>query len=304
MNIQDIQTIVMAARTGSFSKAAERLLVAQPALSKRVKKVEQEYGITLFSRTMGSSLKLTDEGKIFLEMADGILKLHSDFEKQLYSLQSIKKNTIIFGITSQQAGKVVTPLLKTLHKEHDQYFVDIRMGNSKPLENDVLSGAIDMALVNVLERCPGIYYETIESLELGIYLRAGSPVSQKAVLLPSFSDPVLRLEDLADEILVSNSPGSNSRAYLEKLMEKTGISLKITELTNFHNRIAMVETGKASFIIPVNWSRPLDTISRDLFYRLDPSQNLQMEQCLICRSGFQKNPKFRIVLNNLKQIYA
>ena len=79
MNIQDIRYISAIAEAGSISKAADRLLVAQPSLSKCIQKVEKEYDVTLFTRTRGSSSELTEEGELFLEMAREILNSHGRF---------------------------------------------------------------------------------------------------------------------------------------------------------------------------------------------------------------------------------
>ena len=70
MNLQDIRYIAAIAEKGSINKASRTLFVSQPSLSKCIRKVENEYGITLFTRTKGSSLELTPEGRCFLEMAN------------------------------------------------------------------------------------------------------------------------------------------------------------------------------------------------------------------------------------------
>ena len=76
MNIQDIEYISAVAAEGSVNKAAKKLFVAQPSLSKCIRRVEQEYGVTLFGRNRGSLLELTAEGQCFLDMAQEMLSAH------------------------------------------------------------------------------------------------------------------------------------------------------------------------------------------------------------------------------------
>ena len=64
----------------SFSKAAERLFVSQPSLSAMVKKVESDYGITIFDRTT-TPVSLTPEGEYYIHTAKRVLKLETDMRQ-------------------------------------------------------------------------------------------------------------------------------------------------------------------------------------------------------------------------------
>ena len=301
MNIEDVRYISEIAKQKSISRAAETLLIAQPALCKRVKKVEAEYDIKIFNRTMGSNLSITEEGQLFLDMAERILNAHSDFKKQLENRKAQDKNCIILGITGQWAEQLVLPLLKNVDS---QYFINIRTGNSLPLEEAVKNAFMDIALINTVHRKNGIHYEKIGACYLMVYLRAGSPAEKKARNVPEYSLPILRLEDLMDETFVVNVPGSNSRTYLDMIQKKNHISLQYLELTNFQNRVAMVDSGKASYIIAGNTERLPGKIDRQRLYLLEPSQGITVENCLICRQGFQTTSVYTMLLSTLRQLIS
>jgi DNA-binding transcriptional LysR family regulator len=91
MNIQDVKYIVAIAEAGSIGKAADKLLIAQPSLSKCIQKVEREYDITLFTRVKGVSVKLTPEGELFLGMAREMLLSHMRFQAQLRRIKELRK---------------------------------------------------------------------------------------------------------------------------------------------------------------------------------------------------------------------
>ena len=73
MDIRQLRTFVHVAELGSFSKAADRLHIAQPALSRQIRLLESELKAALFIRH-GRGVRLTDAGTLFLDRASGILR--------------------------------------------------------------------------------------------------------------------------------------------------------------------------------------------------------------------------------------
>ena len=299
MNLADIQYIVEIAKQKSFSRAAETLLIAQPALSKRVKKVEAEYDIKIFNRTMGSNLDITEEGQLFLDMAKRMLSAYSDFQRCIENRKAQEKNCIILGITGQQATQVVLPLLQ---KMDSRYFINIKTGNSLPLEEEVKNAFMDVALINVVHHNPEIYYGIIGKRNLLVYLRMGSPAEEKAKCLPEHPLPVLSLEDLKDETFVVNLPGSSSYTYLDMIQKKNQVSLKSLELSNYENRIATVKAGKASYIVAGDIYNLPGEFDSSRLYLLEPEQGIAVENCLICRQGYQTTSIYKTLLSTLREI--
>jgi DNA-binding transcriptional LysR family regulator len=72
MNIQQMKYVVAVANNGSFREAAKKLYITQPSLSNGIRELEEEIGVTLFTRTNKGAL-ITEEGRIFLEHAEKIL---------------------------------------------------------------------------------------------------------------------------------------------------------------------------------------------------------------------------------------
>ena len=73
MNTKQLKYVIVLAREGSFSKAAESLGITQPSLSQYVKKIEKEIGLELFDRT-GGNLRLTDAGRVYIDAGQKILE--------------------------------------------------------------------------------------------------------------------------------------------------------------------------------------------------------------------------------------
>lgn len=304
MNIQDIEYISAVAAEGSVNKAAKKLFVAQPSLSKCIRRVEQEYGVTLFGRNRGSILELTAEGQCFLDMAQEMLSAHERFKEKIRRLKFKNENNIVLGMTMQYAYDFTGPFLKWLFENYREYFLEIRTNNTVRLEAELMNGGIDIAMISSFGKRESLYYEVLFSSYQGIYLRKGSRAAERAVRIEGINYPVLRLEDLEGEEIVANVKGSGSRASLDQLMESSGIHLNIIELSNWENRVATVERGRASFFIQMKDGKASANLNEDLVYLLHPDQNIEVYTCLVCRKEFQKDSRFQAVVEGFKFLCA
>ena len=104
MEIRVLKYFLTVAQEQSFSKAAKVLNVSQPALSKQIKDLEEEYQITLFNRTT-RSLSLTEEGRLFKEQAKQIISLVNRTDSYLRILINIL--VVIFILVVVKVKQIV-----------------------------------------------------------------------------------------------------------------------------------------------------------------------------------------------------
>lgn len=97
MELRVLKYFITVAREESFSKAAKLLNVSQPALSKQIKDLEDEYKITLFNRTT-RTVSLTEEGRLFKEQAIEILNLVDRSEDYLRNNKNILVEIFILDV--------------------------------------------------------------------------------------------------------------------------------------------------------------------------------------------------------------
>ena len=96
MEIRVLKYYITVAKEQSFSKAAKVLNISQPALSKQIKDLEEEYQITLFNRTT-RSLSLTEEGQLFKVHVKEILNLVNKTEYYLKNTKKILKKIQLYS---------------------------------------------------------------------------------------------------------------------------------------------------------------------------------------------------------------
>ena len=186
MNILHIKYAVEVARIGSLNKAAERLFVAQPNISRSIKELEADLGITIFDRTT-KGMVLTPEGEEFINYAKGILNQIEQVE-MLYNGGASKKQR--FSISVPRAcyiSEAFAKFSKTIGKDAVELFY--KETNSQRtihniLENDYHLGIIryadnyDKYFKTLLEE-KGLNYEMVAEFTYCLIMSRQNPLAEK-----------------------------------------------------------------------------------------------------------------------------
>ena len=96
MEIRVLRYFLETAREGNMTRAAERLFISQPTMSKQLKELEKELGTKLFIRS-NYSIRLTDAGMLLRERAEDILSLVDKTEAEFKSLEEINSGDYAAG---------------------------------------------------------------------------------------------------------------------------------------------------------------------------------------------------------------
>ncbi|MGE6230857.1 LysR family transcriptional regulator [Paenibacillus chitinolyticus] len=146
MDVRNLASVLEVAKQQNFTKAAEILHMTQPTLSKLVKSMEDELGVTLFDRS-GKTVKLTDAGAAAIQRMQVILQSVNDLYTTLDDVSQLKTGTIRIGlppvISTVFFPRVIAPFQR---KYPAIQFVMIEEG-AKTVEQRVLDGSIDMGVV-------------------------------------------------------------------------------------------------------------------------------------------------------------
>jgi DNA-binding transcriptional LysR family regulator len=113
MNLVRLEYFLAVADTGTVTAAAERLRVAQPAVSRQLQQLEHEVGMTLFERT-GRRLALTAAGRAFVPLADEFLTRAQQFEHAAKDLAAGVVRHLVLAAPETSISEIVAPFLATL----------------------------------------------------------------------------------------------------------------------------------------------------------------------------------------------
>lgn len=124
MDIQHLKYFVAVAKEGNFTKAAQKLYVSQPTISKMVKSIEDELGVVLFDRT-GKQAKLTDAGEIILVQARNIIQSFDNLSSELDDLIQLKKGNIHIGLPPMVGSRFFPKVIQAFHKKYPNITVQL-----------------------------------------------------------------------------------------------------------------------------------------------------------------------------------
>lgn len=119
-----LDSVVMAADCGSFSKAAKQLGVSTPALAKRIETFEAEYGIELFSRTR-RGVFLTPAGASVVEDARAIMRMSEDVLRRAREQEAFGGTTVRLGISAACPARMVLDAWPRIHEADSSLHVEL-----------------------------------------------------------------------------------------------------------------------------------------------------------------------------------
>lgn len=130
----------------SFTKAAEKLFISQPALSKAIQSLEKELNVALFSRE-GKELSLTENGKFVYQYAEDVLSYWNTRTSKLMSRLKQSRETLRFGLPPSVGNVFFSKILYQFKRENPQVDLQLFEGTSKEIEKMIANGQIDLGIV-------------------------------------------------------------------------------------------------------------------------------------------------------------
>lgn len=209
------------AETGSFTAAALKLGVAQPALSRQMKLLEQELGSTLLLRH-GRGVELTEAGLLLLERATFLLRSLEETRLELMSRSATPTGTVRVGCPPSLARSVVLDPLTTFLARFSNVAVHLEEGASDSLLAAVLGDQLDLAVVTTPPPHPDLVIYPLFDEPMWLF----TPPDACAPGTPFALAEVVRLP-----LMISRRP-HGVRVELERRLAEAGLSPKFVLETN------------------------------------------------------------------------
>ena len=185
MNLLKLRYFYEVASSGSFTRAAHHLKVAQPSLSRMVKEFEEELGVPLLIRGK-KGLLLTQEGTHVYQRAEKIFQEVESLKNSLGQLKEKAEGPLTIGTSDIIAAKILAPKIKKLLTRHPEIYPVIQTGTSTDIARLVDERKADFALLfhvpdNLSPTLEVAVYENVR-----FYLVAGKKFSKDKKVLESF----------------------------------------------------------------------------------------------------------------------
>ncbi|KRA24031.1 LysR family transcriptional regulator [Microbacterium sp. Root61] len=146
VNLEQLRSFVEVAEFGNFTRAAERLHLAQPSLSRQIAALEQDLGAELFRRSRGGST-LTIAGESLLPLARRMLSDAQSIRRELAELSGLQRGRVRLGATPTLSISLVAEALNTFHTSYPAIDLHLSEHGSRRLLDELASGELDLALI-------------------------------------------------------------------------------------------------------------------------------------------------------------
>lgn len=243
MDIGELQAFLAVVDTGSFSQAAERLFLTQPAISKRIASLEAELGAALFDR-IGRRISLTEAGRALLPRARHILNEIEDSRRAVSTLSGKVEGRLSFA-TSHHIGLRRLPcMLRRYHQRYPQVTLDIRFMDSEQACQAVLRGELELAIVTLPTRtAENLAIQAIWQDRLAVLVAADHPLA---------TAPPVTLPELTRWPAIMPAQGTYTREIIENAFSQQGLQVHVSMSTNYLETIKMlVGVGLGWSVLPL-----------------------------------------------------
>ncbi|MDH5484093.1 MAG: LysR family transcriptional regulator [Gammaproteobacteria bacterium] len=250
MDIQNLTAFISISETGSFSRAAEKLFLTQPAVSKRIAALEQELRIKLFDR-IGKTVQLTEAGLALLPGAKRILAELEESRRVIRNLSGKIGGPLRLGTSHHIGLHRLPPVLRSFTAEHPDVDLDIKFMDSEAACEAILKGELELAIATLPEQPnSNLSTDIIWHDPLGVIVNRGHPLARNRIT---------QLDQLIEYPAILPSHSTFTRALLEQAFGLDTRKLNIAMETNY------LETIKMMVSIGLGWSvLPVSMLSKEL----------------------------------------
>jgi DNA-binding transcriptional LysR family regulator len=290
MELRQFEYFVAVAEEANFTRAAERIHVAQPAVSAQIARLERELGEPLFDRAR-REVRLTAAGQAVLPHARAALAAAADARTAVAELSDLVRGSVTIGTVT--AHDVDMPaLLARFHDAHP--LVDITLGtdNSDVLIDGIRTGRLDAAIVSV-------------GTELPSGLAAIVVTDQPIVAAVALDDPwhtrrALRLTELAGRAVIALPVGTGIRHQFDRACADVGVDVHVAFEASTPQALAdLAARGLGVAVLPQSMVR-----SRADLHLIKLTPALRGRLVFAWRAGGPMSPAARELVNMARRLLA
>ena len=250
MELRQLEHFVAVAQECHFTRAAQRLHIAQSGLSASIRSLEKELGATLFLRST-RQVQLTAAGQALLAEALRALSASAAAKEAVAAVQGLLRGSLAIGSLQCLHAVNITALLTGFLAEHPALEVRLRQAGSEELIEQVRTGRLDIAFVARPTRdVENVLIRPLDSEELVLACSPGHAAA---------TNERAKLQDLMDEQFVDFPPTWGTRDLADRVLSAAGVERRVAlEVTDVHSLLDLVACGLGVALVPTSFSAKTD----------------------------------------------
>lgn len=281
MTPQQIEYVLAVAEERSFSKAAKRLFVTQPSLSKFIINLETSLGVTLFDRS-SSPITVTEAGNIFIETANRMKELEEEMSLRLNELSGLKNGNLRIGTSPFYAANMLMKTVLYFHNKYPDIQITIQEDTYRNIEDSILRGDIDIMigtsnadeeLFNIEELCTEKLYLAVPNTrpvnkKCAEYILTAEDIRTNSEKL--FMGETVKLDMFKKERFVLRSNSDITQIQQKKICRAAGfVPETVLESNNLDTIFSFVCAGLGVAFVPDTFIKFSDTENHPAYYALN-----------------------------------
>lgn len=245
MELRQLQYALQIAAEKNFSRAAEKLHIAQPSLSQQLSKLEKELGVMLFQRNT-SSVELTHAGSKFVEQAQIIIDAVELLRQEMSDISELRSGRVVVGSMPITGAHLLPHALPAFKEKYPEIEIALVEDSSMDLEKLTAGGQTDLSLLSLPLEMPALTYEVLgeEPIDLAVppdHRLAGRKADGTRTALA----------ELKNEPFIVLKEGQGFRKLTIELCREAGFEPRIVfESNNMETVQSLVATGMGVTLVP------------------------------------------------------
>jgi DNA-binding transcriptional LysR family regulator len=215
MDTRQLQAFCAVVERKSFSQAAERLGVTQPAVSLQVRALEQRLGHTLLDRS-GRRVEPTEAGRRLYRSAQRMLALEAQLLNEVSADEGVLTGTLAIGASTGPGAHLVPLLLCDFQRKHADLHIALSIWDTQTVIDRVAERVVEIGVVGALRRHRALEFEPLVRDEIVLAVPPGHPAAGGA----------LTVDDLREETLIVMQEGAGVRQVIEEELRRAGLRLR------------------------------------------------------------------------------
>jgi len=243
MEFRQLQYAIQIAQERNFSRAAEKLHIAQPSLSQQLSKLEKELGVLLFKRST-NSVELTHAGDVFVKKAQQIVDMADQLRREMEDIADMRKGRLVVGSLPMTGAHVLPHVLPAFREAYPNIEIVLIEETTRQLEQLTASGGTDVSLLSLPLIEPSLAYLPVIEEVICLAVPPDHP-------LAAYQDKAVSVGQLKEEPFILLKKGQGFRLIAHDMCAAAGFDPRIVfESANIDTVQALVAAGMGVAFLP------------------------------------------------------
>ncbi len=236
-NLRQLNSFVVVAEQGSFTRAAKLLYMTQPAVSAQIKTLEERLEIQLLDR-YDKNVLLTEAGELLLTEAKKMLTLYEEFLDAVDELKGIRRGRLIIGASTIPGEYVLPQLIGSFKKQFPKVEIALKIADTGRVVDLLMNRNIDLGIIGASVNTENLFLQPVLKDRLILIAAKGHPLAKKKKVA---------VNDILKTNFIMREPGSGTRMVIEQMLTDKHLELSdmqvIMELGSTRAVITAVAAG-------------------------------------------------------------